>query len=95
MPILSGLEIQLNHSGGQPGQTCIVNLIQRLLFGAAGAGALAVGVMRYRGAPSSAQQAAEVGMIPRPFRSVLTYRLAAAFTGAVGAVFMLLAVLAR
>jgi hypothetical protein len=72
-----------------------VNLIERLLFGAVGAGAVAVSVVRYRLAPRSAEEAARVGMVPRPFRSVTIYRFAAVFTGVVGGAFILLAGFAR
>jgi hypothetical protein len=72
-----------------------MNLFQRLVFGAVGAGAIVAGVVRYRLAPRSAEEAARVGMVPRPFRSVATYRLAAVFMGVVGGAFMVLAGFAR
>ena len=68
-----------------------MNLIQRLLFEAVGAGAVVVGVARHRLAPRSAEGAARVDMVPRPLRSVSMYRFAAVFTGLVGGAVILLA----
>jgi len=80
---------------GRSGKTHNVNVIQRLLFGAVGAGAVVLGVVRYRLAPRSAEAAARVGMVPRPFRSVTTYRFAAALTGVIGGTFILIAGFAK
>src|SRR5690348_9260893 len=50
------------------GDSDAMNLIQ-LLFAAAGAGAVAVGVLRYCRASRSTATAARAGMIPKPLRS--------------------------
>jgi hypothetical protein len=71
-----------------------VPVIVRLLLAAIGVIAIVVAINRFRAAVQSADEAARVGAIPKPLRSVFMYRMGALMTGVVGAAFVAVAVLA-
>jgi hypothetical protein len=70
-----------------------MSIAVRLVLAAVGLIAIAVAINRFRGAIESADEAARIGAIPKPLRSVFMYRMAALMTGAVGAAFVAVAVL--
>jgi uncharacterized membrane protein YidH (DUF202 family) len=71
-----------------------VAVIVRLVLAVIGLIAIGVGINQFRTAVESADEAARVGVTPKPLRSVFMYRMRGLMTAVIGAAFVAAAVLA-
>jgi hypothetical protein len=72
----------------------LVPVVVRVAMAAIGLGTIALGVIRVRAAPETADDAARVGAVPKPFVPPFMYRMAALVTAVVGTAFVAASVLA-